>query len=209
MSDLPITTTLLLDSLKDERNNAAWSQFDARYRRVLEDFARSAGLRDDDAAEIAQQTLVDFVKAYRQGRYSRLRGRLHSWIIAIAQNKVVDCFRAKARGAKGGEDSAQGGQACYTPGAAFDPSDHTQATLIFDQHLQQAIFSRALDQLRAQSQMDEVTIKAFELVSIRGVSVEAAARECGMKASEVYVAKHRVLSKLRTIVATISQAWEE
>jgi hypothetical protein len=59
------------NELKDERDAAAWTEFDTRYRRVIEDFARSAGLGEDDATEVAQQTLVDFVSAYRMGRYSR------------------------------------------------------------------------------------------------------------------------------------------
>ena len=99
--EMPITTTLLLNSLKDERNDEAWTDFDARYRRVIEDFAKSAGLRDDDASEVAQQTLFEFVKAYRLGRYNRERGRLHSWIIGIAQNKVADVFRQRPRAAPG------------------------------------------------------------------------------------------------------------
>lgn len=198
MADFPITTTILLSSLKDERNDTAWAEFDSRYRRVIEDFAKSAGLRSDDAIEVAQQTLVDFVKAYRMGRYSPERGRLHSWIIGIAQNKVADCFRAKARGAVGGPDTA-----------SFDLSDSANVTQVFEKHMQQAIFTRAMDRLRAESQMDEATIKAFELVAIRGITVEAAARECGMKASEIYVAKHRVLSKLRKLVEEITAAWDE
>jgi RNA polymerase sigma factor (sigma-70 family) len=196
--DLPITTTVLLNSLKDERDNVAWTEFDSRYRRVIEDFARSAGLRDDDAVEVAQQTLVDFVKSYRLGRYSRERGRLHSWIIGIAQNKVADCFRAKARAAIGGTDSA-----------TFDLSDSQHVTQVFEQHMQQAIFTRAMERLKLESQMDETTVKAFELVAVRGVTVEAAARECGMKPSEIYVAKHRVLSKLRKLVEEITAAWDE
>lgn len=217
VSDLPVTTTLLLNSLKDQRDDAAWSEFDARYRRVIEDFARSAGLRDDDAAEVAQQTLFDFVKSYRLGRYSRERGRLHSWIIGIAQNKVADCFRAKPRSARGGDASSIGDVGSSTSGggghvdegeASFDLSDSEQVTRVFDEHLRHAIFTKALDRLRIESQMDEATIRAFELVSIRGVTVEAAARECGMKPSEVYVAKHRVLTKLRSMVEDITRAWE-
>jgi len=197
VSDLPITTTLLLNSLKDEKDAAAWTAFDERYRRVIEDFARSAGLGPDDASEVAQQTLVDFVGAYRVGRYSREKGRLHSWIIGIAQNKVADCFRGMARRGAGGSQEA-----------AFDLSDTSRVAEVWEHHVQQAIFSQAMQRLRSQSLMDENTIKAFELVAVRNATVEAAARECGMKASEVYVAKHRVLTKLRKIVEEITQAWE-
>jgi len=216
--DSPITTTLLLNSLKDERNDAAWGDFDSRYRRLIEDFARSAGLRDEEAMEVAQQTLVDFVKAYRQGRYSREKGRLHSWIIGIAQNKVTDVFRYRGRAAIGGSvvaeqladdaSSSVAGPCGACQGTTFDITDSERVSQVWEQHVQQAIFREAMEKLRTQTQLDEATIKAFELVSVRGVSVEAAARECGMKAGEIYVAKHRVLTKLRKIVEEITAAWE-
>lgn len=223
MRDSPITTTLLLNSLKDERNDAAWGEFDTRYRRLIEDFARSAGLRDEEAMEVAQQTLVDFVKAYRLGRYSREKGRLHSWIIGIAQNKVTDVFRYRGRAAIGGSVVAEqlagdaassvgsgvgGGGSGGGCGSPFDITDSERVSQVWEQHVQQAIFRKAMEKLRTQTQLDEATIKAFELVSVRGVSVEAAARECGMKAGEIYVAKHRVLTKLRKIVEEITAAWE-
>jgi DNA-directed RNA polymerase specialized sigma24 family protein len=56
--------------------------------------------------------------------------------------------------------------------------------------------------------MDQKTILAFELVAVRGASVEAAARECGIKPAEVYVAKHRVTAKLRKLVEEVTSAWE-
>lgn len=197
VADLPITTTLLLNSLKDERDAAAWTEFDTRYRRVIEDFARSAGLGEDDATEVAQQTLVDFVSAYRMGRYSREKGRLHSWIFGIAQNKVADTFRSKARAGVGG-----------TQTALFDLSDESRVSQIWGEHVERAIYRQSLAKLKAESEMDEKTILAFELVAVRGASVEAAARECGIKPAEVYVAKHRVTAKLRKLVEEVTKAWE-
>ena len=197
MSDLPVTTTLLLNSLKDEKDAAAWGAFDARYRRVIEDFARSAGLSHDEAAEVAQQTLVDFVASYRAGRYAREKGRLHSWIIGIAQHKVTDCFRAMAKGGR-----AAGGS------MSFDLSDSTKVAEVFEQHMHKAIFAEAMERLRSEGQTDERTLRAFELVAIRESTVEAAARECDMKPAEVYVAKHRVLARLRKIADEIRVAWE-
>lgn len=193
---IPTTTTLLLDSLKNEQDSVAWEEFDARYRRVIEDFARSLGLKDDDAAEVAQQTLADFVQAYRNGRYERGRGRLHSWIIGIAQNKVVDVFRARARG---------GGHASET--SMGDLSDTERLTQVWDQQLRQTILRRALERLKTETNFDDRTLQAFEMVALRGVAVEAAAEQCGMKPADVYVAKHRALAKLRQIVAELTEAY--
>ena len=79
------TTTVLLDGLYDPANSVVWRQFDQRYRPIIIGFARRLGLTDDDAADIAQETLVRFVKEYRAGKYDRTRGRLRTWIIAMVR----------------------------------------------------------------------------------------------------------------------------
>mgnify|MGYP000985274236 CR=1 FL=1 len=42
------TTTVLLESLKDERNADAWEQLDQRYRPVLTGFVRGLGLSEQE-----------------------------------------------------------------------------------------------------------------------------------------------------------------
>ena len=51
------TTTALLVGLSDPRNAGAWEAFDRRYRPILTGFVRNCGVRDVDAAEIAQETV--------------------------------------------------------------------------------------------------------------------------------------------------------
>lgn len=52
-------------------------------------------------------------------------------------------------------------------------------------------------------------IRAFELVTLRGMAPEQAAVECGMSADEVYVAKTRVTSHLRRIIEELTAAYDE
>jgi len=70
------TTTALLDGLHDPANEEVWREFDTRYRPIILGFAVKLGLSDEDAADVAQDTLARFVQEYRAGRYDRTRGRL-------------------------------------------------------------------------------------------------------------------------------------
>jgi len=70
------TTTRLLEGLCDPEDEALWCEFDAQYRPILVGFARRLGLNVEDAADLAQETLVRFVEAYRAGRYDRGKARL-------------------------------------------------------------------------------------------------------------------------------------
>lgn len=80
------TTTKLLDALRDYRNEPAWAEIDARYRSVIRGLARQLGLGECDAEEAAQQSLTEFVRAYRDGQYDRRKGRLSPWILEIAHH---------------------------------------------------------------------------------------------------------------------------
>ena len=65
------TTTAMLAALHDPAATAAWEAFDARYRPILHGFARNLGLSDEEAADVAQETIARFVEQYREGRYDR------------------------------------------------------------------------------------------------------------------------------------------
>ena len=62
-----------------------------------EDVAKAAVAAPEDAADVAQETLTDFLRDYRAGKYDRRRGRLRSWISGIARHRVLDTLRQRAR----------------------------------------------------------------------------------------------------------------
>lgn len=55
---------------------------------------------------------------------------------------------------------------------------------------------------------EPATLRAFELVAVRGLSHEAAAQECGMSAGQIRIAKHRLTEQLRAIVERLTLAYQ-
>ncbi|MCC6678088.1 MAG: sigma-70 family RNA polymerase sigma factor [Phycisphaerales bacterium] len=192
------TTTALLESLKDPGQDAVWREFDARYRPVLFALAQRIGLNRTDAEEIAQATLVEFIAAYRAGRYDRSRGRLSSWIIGIARNQIGKCARSKGRAAEHRGDSA-----------IAQLHDPAQATRLWAAEQKRVNLARAWEMLLAARRTSAATLKAFELFAIRGTPAAAVAAECGMTIEDVYVAKSRVSKRLRDLVEELNAAYRE
>ncbi|MBL0927315.1 MAG: sigma-70 family RNA polymerase sigma factor [Phycisphaerales bacterium] len=194
------TNTQILESLRDSANNALWQEFDARYRPVLTAFARRRGLSDEDAAEAAQTTLAQFVADYQQGRYDRTRGRLSSWIIGIANHRIADLRKsAHRRMISRGESAIDGA----VGGAGGDERAD------WDDSVQKVILERAMAALHHGTRLEERTLRAFDLCAMRGVPAEAAAEQCGMTVAEVYVAKNRVIKKLREIVSQMTEEFDD
>lgn len=191
------TSTRLLDGLKDEQDQAIWGEFDARYRPIVEGFVRHLGLRDADAADAAQETMVRFIQEYRAGKYDREKGRLRSWLIGIARYRVLDMQRKRGGRREVAGDSMIGDQA-----------DEARLSAIWDEESRMAVLRRAVGELRRRTKMDPKTIRAFELIALERRDANSVAEELGMKPADVYIAKHRALDKLQSIVAELTELYE-
>ncbi|MBS0187322.1 MAG: hypothetical protein JSS51_04590 [Planctomycetes bacterium] len=191
------TTTRLLDALLDPANEPAWAQIDARYRPVIAGLARRLGLRENDADEVAQQALSEFVRVYREGRYDRTKGRLSSWILAIAHHTALRIARTNKKN--------------LLPGATIlsEAPDEQALRNIWTDERDRAILARAISMLRDETDVDDRTLQAFELVALRGVPAAEAAAQAGMTVEQVYVAKSRMTKRLREVVLQLTEAFEE
>lgn len=187
----------MLDGLHDPANDAVWLEFDDRYRPILIGVARRLGLGEADAADVAQETLVRFVAAYRQGKYDRDRGRLGAWLTGIARHCAAELRdRRAARREQRGL-------------SAIDHLPDEPATMAaWDAACQAEVLRRAMERLRAESRAEDRTIRAFERVAFEHESPAEVAHAMGMTANDVYLAKHRCLKRLREIVASLSVSYE-
>lgn len=190
-----IPTTIMLDGLKDPGNHMIWSHFDARYRGIVEAVARRIGLRDDEAADCAQQSMMDFAIAYRAGKYVRGRGNLRSFLLSIARHRAVDILRTR-KNLKG--DAA----------IEFIPDERTVDTF-WTTERRRAIALTAIQRLRQESRLSEGNLNAFELLVVHGKAPEEVAVACGITAGQVYTIKNRIAPRLRDIIEEITAAYEQ
>lgn len=79
----------------------------------------------------------------------------------------------------------------------------------WERELERRIAVEAFSRLRTSTSIAESTLRAFELVAIREVPAEAVATQCGMTVDQVYVARSRVASRLRELVASVAAEWQE
>ena len=190
------TNTILLDGLRDPRNDSVWREFDQRYRPVIEAFARKLGLSDADAADAAQETLTDFVRDYRAEKFDRNRGRLRSWIFGIARHRVIDQLRARARRREWRGESALG-----------DEAGQDELTPLWEAEWRRAMLRQAMRELYASPKLEPRTIQAFERVAFEQRPAAEVATEVGMTVEQVYVAKSRVVQRLRQILSELEEVW--
>ena len=181
-----ITTTVLLENLRNAED-AAWEEFVGRFRAPIVRFACGLGLAAEEAEDVAQEALMDFVKAYRGGQYDREKGRLSAWLFGIAHRRVCNARRREA----GRPQPLKGPD--RTAFWANLPDEHV-ARRTWDTSWERAVIEHCLQQVRLE--VEPRTTRAFELFAIEGRPAAAVADELGMSRNAVFIAKHRVMKRI-------------
>ncbi len=179
-SDAPTPLTLL-QRLQQPGDSAAWRRFAELYTPLLFSWARRAGLQEPDAADLVQDVFLVLVRKMPEFRYQS-GGSFRSWLRTVLTNKWRERRRRKALPAAPGFPVEE-----VAAPPADDPLDDPKCRI--------DLVQRALGSL--QDEFSSSTWAAFHQVVGQGKSPRAVATDLGLSVAAVYIAKSRVLKRLR------------
>jgi RNA polymerase sigma-70 factor (ECF subfamily) len=194
------TSTALLEGLKDHENRTIWAQYVDRYRPLIVAFCARLGLAEADAEDVAQEALIAFARRYREGRYDPARGRLRAWLYGIANAELLRWRRAHGRRLEvqiAASDSA-------TDLFAAQP-DADRLSALWEEEWRKAVVRQCIAEVR--DEVGERTFAAFELFACEGWPARRVAEKLGTSESAVFVAKHRVLRRMRELHPRLEEVW--
>lgn len=148
------------------------------------------GLQPNDCVDVAQEVFIAVAKHIPRFRRETQRDSFCAWLRKISQSKLNDYWRRQEKQANsiGGSEARR--WLSEIPGTASVAAD---APLSVDE---EAIVVRAaLDVLNAE--FEPRTWKAFWRVVVDGQPAARVAEELGTSSNAVYLAKSRVLRRLR------------
>lgn len=177
----------MLERLRETEDDA-WQVFMTRFRRPLLSFAMRSGLSQAQAEDATQEALVSFIEGYRAGRYNRSRGRLGSWLFALAYQSIRSHRRDAARGA--GQSPSLAGRTTFFSALPDEDDARSRWELDWDRHL----LAECLAQLRAELSTEHML--AFELAALKEVPAGTVAEELGISRDSVYQIRFRALKRL-------------
>ncbi len=176
------TPASLLERLQGSAGAEDWARFTELYTPVLLGWARAEGLRDEDAADLVQDVFVTIVRKLPEFRYDAQRS-FRAWLRTVLRNRRRETIRrATVPATHGLEDVVQPDE----PAGLFD--------LERREH-QEWLAARALELM--QSEFEATTWRACWEQVVEGRSVTDVAAELGITTNAAYVAKSRVLRRLR------------
>ena len=192
-----ITTSTILGGLRDFEDRGAWERFVARFRAPIVSIALGQGLKQADAEDVAQETLLAFADGFRAGRYDVSKGKLSRWLFGIAYRQILRARDAHARRAA---DAALGDEGT---GGLPEIADEAEATRSWDLEWERAILAQCLE--RARSEVQPLTFRAFELAALENRDANVVAEELAIDVKAVYNAKHRLLKRIRELRQSMEQ----
>jgi RNA polymerase sigma-70 factor (ECF subfamily) len=188
-----VTSTSILNGLRDAENQTAWRLYVDRYRPLLVGFVTHMGVPPEDAEDIAQETLLAFSEAFREGRYERSQGRLKSWLFGMARNKLAHHFRSRARHpteALEGEMTGTG---------------QSGAEEAWDREWRRRVVEQCLSQVR--SEVQPLTWRAFNPFALDDRPTQEVAEALGITRNAVFLAKSRILRRLKELLIVMEEIW--
>ncbi|MCB9865883.1 MAG: sigma-70 family RNA polymerase sigma factor [Phycisphaerales bacterium] len=187
-----ITSLTLLAKLRDTQDDGAWRRFDQRYRPMILAFARKMCVRDADAHDIAQEVIAAFISAYRDGTYDHDKGSLRGWLFRVTHHRIID-----ARRAGNGPPPRDGGWP--------NLESRDTAEQIWEAQWREFVIQACIKEVRRHVELH--TFEAFRLYVLEEVPAEDVAARLGIERSAVYVAKSRVLHRMRKLLRTMEEIW--
>jgi RNA polymerase sigma-70 factor (ECF subfamily) len=180
----------LLLRLRDAADGRAWSQFVDIYAPLIYDFARRRGLQDADAADLTQDVLLAVAQGIRRFDYRPERGTFRSWLFTVVVNRFRN-FRDRLVRQEHGRGDTTAQQLLQEIPA---PADSGQ----WDRECKDRLFAWAAKEVQAA--VEPATWQAFWRTAVLGVRPQQAATELGLSVAAVYMAKSRVVARLRELI---------
>lgn len=196
MPKFPTTRASLIAGIGASNNEQAWTDFVDLYRPVIYRLAQTRGLQDSDAEDVTQEMLIkvsNMASSWKSDRSGSFRG----WLVVTLRNLVIQRFGRKGIIAKAIEPV--GDQNC---GQLDNLQDSRPGIAEFIENEAQLEAFRVAEK-RVRRDFSEMTWQAFWQTWIAQKPIEEVANVLGVTPGAIYVARSRVMRRLRDEVSRL------
>jgi RNA polymerase sigma-70 factor (ECF subfamily) len=169
----------------------AWTDLTELYRPLIIAWLNRQGVPAGDLEDLTQEVLLSVVRHLPSFEHSGHRGAFRSWLRTIVCSRTMDYWHAVDAGTRGQGGS---GAAAALQDIADPDSDLNRQ---WDEEHDRYVLDCLLDLI--EQEFEPTTVKAFRRLALDGTSGAETARELGLSVAAVYVAKSRVLQRVRQL----------
>ncbi len=201
------TRASLLERLRDTGDQQSWEEFSQIYGRLIRGFALKAGLTEEEADDVVQETLAAAVQHLPEFRYDPKRCSFKTWLLNLSRWRVTDQFRKRLPVVPPSlsDEASQEGSRTATIDRIPDPAG-VELERLWDSEWRTTVLQAALERVKRQVESRQWQI--FDLYSLKEWKPGEVTRVLGVSVGRVYLTKHRVGRLLKAEVARLEAARE-
>ena len=186
----PTSMSLLARARSNDQQ--AWREIVHLYGPLVHKWCRRSALKDDDVADVFQETFRSVSTHLDSFTPERSIGSFRSWLRTIVRTKLADHFRRRDRQplGRGGTDAQ------ILMGDVVDPLGDEQEDDVASENAQ--VVQRAMELIQPEFSSQNWT--AFELVAIDGQSAVDVAEQLNVNPQAVRQANYRIRRRLRLVL---------
>jgi len=189
MPSLPETRASLICRLPDAADGRAWDDFIGLYGPLVYRLARRHGLQPADSDDVVQDVLAAVARSVESWLARSERGPFRAWLLRIARNVAINALTRPRHRASGTGNSDMAQLLLQHP----DPNG--DAASEYDLEYRRELFRWAAERVRGE--VADRTWQAFWLSAIEEQPIAAVASELKMSVGSIYIARSRVMTRLR------------
>jgi RNA polymerase sigma factor (sigma-70 family) len=183
----------LILRLRDSADAVAWREFVELYEPLVYRLARGKGLQDSDARDVCQEVLLAVARAAERWDPTPGRGSFRGWLSRVTRNLVINFLTRREEPGTGRTSMVE----LLEAQSKTDPS----VTDLFDTAYRRRLFRWAAE--KVQKDFTTVTWQAFWRTAVGGETPGKVAQDLEMSIGAVYVARSRVMARLRKQVEQV------
>jgi len=200
------TRDSLLSRLKDWQDDVSWRDFFNTYWRLIYGVAIKAGLSEQEAEEVVQETLITVARRIPEFEYDRSVCTFKTWLMNLTRWRIIDQIRKRRPSGASDRSNPDNPPHSVVLDQVPDPSALVLDE-VWDEEWRRHLLSAAVQKVKLKVNPEHYQI--FHFCVFKEHPVKQVAAELGVSIAQVYLAKHRVGAALKREVKRLEAQMDD
>ncbi len=194
------TRKSLIARLENWEDQRTWDEFYNTYWRLIYAVAVKAGLRQEEAFDCVQETILSIAKQSKKNLYDPAQGSFKTWLMNMTRWRINDQFRKRKKDTAMMIGDWESDRKTAVIDRIEDPNGDVLSR-IWSMEWKKNVADAALAKVKAQVSPKQYQI--FDCYVIKQWDAARVQEQLGVSMAQVYLAKHRVGSVLKRELAKL------
>ena len=196
------TCASLINRLRNWQDQLSWNEFFDTYWRLIYGVARKAGLSDDEAQEVVQETLISVAKHMPTFRYNPAIGSFKTWLLNMTRWRIIAQFRKRQPLSAHQHPAQDATTGTSTTDRIADPNSQS-VDAVWEAEWKTNLLNAAMNNVKRRG--DPQKYQIFDFYVNKDWAPGKVAECFGVSVDQVYQIKHRVTEAIRAEVGRLEK----